>query len=61
MTALGVSAAAPLRESEGGLAVLFTNLTWDTAVIGRDLAFPDIRAWLDAVRAYERDVLSQRV
>jgi hypothetical protein len=35
----------------GRLVVLFTNLTWDTAVIGRDVAFPDIRAWLDAVVA----------
>jgi hypothetical protein len=35
----------------GRMAVLFTNLTWDTAVVGRDLAYPDIRAWLDAVIA----------
>lgn len=35
-------------ENPGGrLVVLFTNLTWDTAVIGRDRAFPDIRDWLD--------------
>ena len=34
---------------EGGrLVSLFTNLTWDTAVIGRDLAFADIRDWLRA-------------
>jgi hypothetical protein len=33
----------------GRLAVLFTNLTWDTAVIGRDAAFPGIRAWVDTV------------
>lgn len=32
----------------GRLAVLFTNLTWDTAVIGREAGFRDIRAWLDA-------------
>lgn len=31
----------------GRLALLLTNLTWDTAVIGRDRAFTDIRAWLD--------------
>lgn len=41
------------RESEvdrgdGRLAVLFTNLTWDTAVIGRDAAFDGIRSWIDA-------------
>ncbi len=35
----------------GRLAVLFTNLTWDTAVIGRNRAFPDIRPWLDRVIA----------
>jgi hypothetical protein len=33
----------------GRLAVLFTNLTWDTAVIGRDAAFPGIRSWIDRV------------
>jgi hypothetical protein len=38
-----------LPQVEGGrLVSLFTNLTWDTAVIGRDLAFPDIRDWLSA-------------
>lgn len=36
---------------QGRLVALFTNLTWDTAVIGRDCAFPDIRAWLDAAVA----------
>lgn len=30
----------------GRTATLFTNLTWDTAVIGRDRAFADIRAWI---------------
>ena len=35
--------------SDGGrLVALFTNLTWDTAVLDRDLAFPNIHAWLDA-------------
>jgi hypothetical protein len=33
------------------VAVLFTNLTWDTAVVGKDIAFPDIRSWLDAAIA----------
>ena len=27
---------------------LYTNLTWDTAVIGRDVAFADIQAWIVA-------------
>jgi hypothetical protein len=35
----------------GRLAVLFTNLTWDTAVIGRDAAFEGIRSWIDHVVA----------
>ncbi|MEZ5379144.1 MAG: hypothetical protein R2733_21780 [Acidimicrobiales bacterium] len=35
-----------LTRSGGKLAVLFTNLTWDTAVIGRDLVFEDIEAWV---------------
>jgi hypothetical protein len=30
----------------GRLASLFTNLTWDTAVIDRDVAFSDIGAWI---------------
>ena len=38
-------------QSDGRLAVLFTNLTWDTAVIGRDAAFDGIRAWIDTVVA----------
>ncbi len=33
-------------ETEGRLAVLFTNLTWDTAVIDRDDAFENIEAWV---------------
>lgn len=32
----------------GRLACLFTNLTWDTAVIDRDVAFTDIQAWITA-------------
>lgn len=36
-------------QRDGRLAVLFTNLTWDTAVIGRDAGFEDIRRWLDVV------------
>lgn len=33
---------------DGRLAVLFTNLTWDTAVIDRDVAFRDITEWVSA-------------
>lgn len=32
----------------GRLVSLFTNLTWDTAVIDRDVAFADIQAWITA-------------
>ena len=35
-----------VERGRGHLAVLFTNLTWDTAVIGRDLAFPSIGDWV---------------
>lgn len=38
----------------GRLASLYTNLTWDTAVIDRDVAFADIQAWISAaIRAFE--------
>ncbi len=40
---------ASLESQQGRLVSLFTNLTWDTAVIGRDSAFPGIRSWLEAV------------
>jgi hypothetical protein len=43
--------AEGVQRGPGRLVVLFTNLTWDTAVIGRDMAFPDIRSWLDEVIA----------
>ena len=36
------------RTRTGKLAVLFTNLTWDSAVIGQAVAFPSIHAWLEA-------------
>ena len=39
----------------GRLVALFTNLTWDTAVLNRDLAFPDIHDWLDAAVEFFRD------
>lgn len=39
----------------GHVVSAFTNLTWDTAVIGRDVAFPDIRDWLSAtIEAFAR-------
>jgi hypothetical protein len=38
----------PVDAGEGRLVTLFTNLTWDTAVIDRDVAFVDIQAWLRA-------------
>lgn len=36
-----------LAGGDGRTAVLFTNLTWDSAVIGRDRAFDGIREWID--------------
>ena len=36
------------RRRPGRTAVLFTNITWDSAVIGREDAFAGIHAWLDA-------------
>ncbi len=37
-----------VERGEGRLVSLYTNLTWDTAVIDRDVAFPDIRDWIVA-------------
>ena len=45
----------------GRLVALFTNLTWDTAVLNRDLAFPDIHAWLDAAVEFFRDRPADRL
>jgi hypothetical protein len=39
ITALGLDPNLPT-------AVLFTNLVWDTAVLGRDLAFGSIKEWI---------------
>lgn len=36
------------RRRPGRLAVLFPNLTWDSAVIGQGEAFPDLRSWVAA-------------
>lgn len=41
----------PESEGDGRLVVLFTNLTWDSAVIGQEVAFPSIQDWL--LRAVE--------
>lgn len=41
-----------IERPEGRLAVMFTNLTWDTAVIERDDAFPSIEAWVDSTIDY---------
>lgn len=38
---------------DGKLVALFTNITWDSAVIGQEVAFPSIQAWLlGAVEAF---------
>ena len=36
------------RQSLGRRVSLFTNLTWDSAVIGKEIAFPSIQEWIDA-------------
>jgi hypothetical protein len=36
---------------QGRLVTLFTNLTWDSAVIGQEVAFPSIHDWLAAAVA----------
>jgi hypothetical protein len=36
------------RRGSGRLATLFTNLTWDSAVIGRERAFASMRDWIAA-------------
>ena len=39
---------APGGLGPGRLVTLFTNLTWDSAVIGKEVAFPSIQDWLSA-------------
>ncbi|MCB1014596.1 MAG: hypothetical protein KDB10_05705 [Acidimicrobiales bacterium] len=39
---------APERRGSGRLVTLFTNLTWDSAVIGKERAYPSIQAWIVA-------------
>jgi hypothetical protein len=53
------------RHGGGRLATLFTNLTWDSAVIGRERAFPSMRDWIaeavDVFRTRPDDELVIRV
>lgn len=42
----------PERLRPGRQAVLFSNLTWDSAVIGQELAFDSIQSWVAAAVAY---------
>jgi hypothetical protein len=43
-----VRAADAFSDRYSSRAVLFTNLVWDSAVIGQDLAFPSIVDWIVA-------------
>ncbi len=46
---------APDRRGRGRLVALFTNLTWDSAVIGQEVAFESIQAWVaHVVEAFGR-------
>jgi hypothetical protein len=40
------------RQLVGRRVALFTNLTWDSAVIGKEIAFPSIQEWIDATIGY---------
>lgn len=55
----------PDLTGDGRLAVLFTNITWDSAVIGREVAYPDLLAWVvdcvDVFRGRPRDRLVIRI
>jgi len=55
----------PPRRGPGRLVSLFTNLTWDSAVIGQELAFDSIGAWvaaaIDAFAARPDDELVIRI
>lgn len=45
----------PDRSGEGRLVSLFTNLTWDSAVIGQEVAFDSLQDWVAAaVDAFAR-------
>lgn len=41
----------PERQGSGRLVSMFTNLTWDSAVIGQELAFAGIAEWVSAAIA----------
>ncbi len=41
-----VTFATPDRPTEGRLVSLFTNLTWDSAVLGKEIAFPSMVDWV---------------
>ncbi|MCU1447965.1 MAG: hypothetical protein JWP02_135 [Acidimicrobiales bacterium] len=46
---------SPERRGEGRLVSLFTNLTWDSAVIGQEVAFASLQDWVAAaVDLFER-------
>ncbi|MDH3705371.1 MAG: hypothetical protein OES57_04855 [Acidimicrobiia bacterium] len=51
----GAEDRPPDRRRSGRLAALFTNVTWDSAVIGRERAFDSIHDWLDASIAVVAD------
>ncbi len=40
------------RPTAGRLVALFTNVTWDSSVLGRDLGFESMHHWLETVVAY---------
>jgi hypothetical protein len=42
-------------ESRGRTVAAFTNLTWDSAVLGQELAFPSIHDWLIGAVEWARD------
>lgn len=43
----------PPRKTSGRLVSLFTNVTWDSAVIGTEIAFPSMSAWVaGAIEAF---------
>jgi len=43
---------SPERQRPGRLVALFANLTWDSAVIGQEVAFPSIQEWATATIAW---------
>ncbi len=42
----------PDRPTSGRLVTLFSNVTWDSAVLGRDLAFTSMHEWIEATIEY---------